>query len=130
MSRRALRWWLFLVAFATVPVPFYLGATGQAPPLRIAFVSSLLGIIGASEGGSTTQLFFSLGFAQILVWSALFFLVAGWIARALESRLGPAARGLLCAGVCAGLVFASFFEIYDTPLSSRAPTSNFFGLFD
>ena len=50
MSRRVQKWLLVLAFFGLVPVPFIMVATGFAPPLRVLFLSSVLGAIAIVDG--------------------------------------------------------------------------------
>jgi len=64
VSRTAARRWLWLAALATMPVPFYLGEIEWAPVLRLGFLTSLLSLVLAAEGGRTLIWIAGLGIIQ------------------------------------------------------------------
>ena len=129
MSRRGAVYLLWAVFFAVVPVPFYMGASGFEPPLGVAFLAALASGIWWTEGsGGNTGLFTELAVGQALLYTLLAGLGAAPIARllwALFPRRAAWAAGLLCAA----LLCASLFPIYDTPLSSSRPRSSALQLF-
>ena len=131
MSQRALRWTLWLAFFGLVPVPFMLAATGFAPPLRILFLASVFGAVVVADGAQgPIPIFVALLFTE----AVLFGVLARYAARLvlwLFGRLAPERFVTpLVAGVVAGLLCMSFFDVYYTPHSSSGPYSNLAGLFD
>jgi hypothetical protein len=129
MSRRSAVVLVWAVLFAALPVPFYMGASGFEPPLGIAFLAGLAGGIWCSEGGAgTTSLFAGLAIAQALAYLLLTGLVAQGVARLLFAW-APRRAHWGVAVLCAGLVGAALFPIYDTPLSSSRARSNVLQLF-
>jgi hypothetical protein len=129
MSRRSATALLWGVAFATLPVPFYVGASGCEPPLGLAFLAVLAGGVLWTEGGpGTTGMFAWLAIGQALASALVTGLVALLTARALFA-LVPRRAPLVVWLVCGALLAASLFPIYDTPLSSHGPRSSLLGLF-
>jgi len=129
MSRRSAVYLLWAVFFAALPVPFYMGASGCEPPLGVAFLAALAGGVWWTEGsGGNTALFAGLALGQALLYTLLVGLAAALAARALFAlfpRRAPWAVGLLCAA----LLCAALFPIYDTPLSSSRARSSALQLF-
>ena len=130
MTRRAAGWLLWIVAVATLPVPFYLGEPELAPVLRLAFLSGLMGAVLVAEGGGTLAALAGLGIAQTLLYAAAFRLVTALLARGLDRLRAPAARGAVVAVIAIALFAVSLTEIYDTPLSSTRPRSNLAQIFE
>jgi hypothetical protein len=130
VSNRAARRWLFLVALATMPVPFFLVQVEWAPVLRLAFLTSLFAAVMLAEGGGTVILMAAMGMVQTLLYAALFFLAAGFAARALERNASPPMRVAAIGTFAFLLVVSAQLPIYDTPLSSLRMRSNFWQLFD
>jgi hypothetical protein len=129
MSRRKAVILLWVVLFAALPVPFYMGASGLEPPLGVAFLAVLAGGIWLAEGGAgTTALFAGLAIVQALVYALLTGLLARWLARLLFAW-APRRAPWGVAVLCAGLLAAALFPIYDTPLSSSRPRSSVLQLF-
>jgi len=130
VSRRTARRWLWVAALVTMPVPFYLGALEWAPVLRLAFLTGLVGLVVAAEGGSTTMLLGLLGVVQVALYAGLFFLAAGLAARALE-RIRSAPLRAAALGTAIFLLGASaLMPIYETPLSSTRLRSNVLQIFE
>jgi hypothetical protein len=130
VTRRASRWILFGVLLLTLPVPFYLGEVEYAPVLRLAFLASLLSAVAVAEGGGTLSALATLGGVQVLVLGALLFLAAALLARLVSALPAPVWRTAAVAVLVTGLLCASAFEVYDTPLSSTRPRSNLAHLFE
>lgn len=130
MSRGTAVVLLWAVLFVALPVPFYMGASGMEPPLGVAFLAGLAGGIWWTEGGAgTTALFAGLALGQALGYALLTGLLAAASVRlafAWAPRRAPWGVALLCAA----LLVAALFPIYDTPLSSRRERSSVLELFD
>ena len=122
---------LWLALLLTVPLPFFLGALGCAPALRLFFLTGLTLAVVATEGAAgylgTLAL---LGAAQSLIQALVLYLLAALLALALERIVAERLRPVVLATLVAGLLGLSLLEIYQTPLSSRAPYSNLAGLLD
>ena len=101
VSRRVAVYLLWAVFFATLPLPFYMGASGVEPPLGVSFLAALAGGIWLAEGnGGTTGMFAGLALAQAVLYTLLAGLAAALAARliwAVLPRRAPLAVGLLCA---------------------------------
>lgn len=131
MSRRAQRWVLGLAFFVLVPVPFLMISSGFAPPLRVLFLASVLGAIAVVDGAHGPMLIIlGVVFAELALFSGLTYLASGIVLRAFERPAGGKFVSPLIALTVASLLCLSFFEIYQTPHSSRGPYSNLTGLFD
>lgn len=130
MTRRTATRWLWALLFAALPVPFYVGAGGIEPPLGVAFLAALGAGIWWTEGsGGTTAPLAGLALAQALFWTLATGAIALCTTRALFARL-PRRAGWAVGAICAALAVAALFPIYDTPLSSQRPRSNWLQLFE
>jgi hypothetical protein len=130
VSRIAARRWLFLAALALMPVPFYLGEVEWAPVLRLAFLTALLSLVGAAEGGHALIRICALGIVQTAVYCGLFFLAAGLAARGSERIREAPLRTAAVGTVVFLLVASSLLPIYQTPLSSTRLHSDLWHLFE
>lgn len=130
MPPRTARRWLWIVALLTMPVPFYLGEVEWAPVLRLAFLTGLLGLVVAAEGGATTVLLATLGLLQTAVYAGFFLLAASLAARALTRIASEPLRVAAVGTVIFLLVVSAILPIYETPLSSTRMRSNIFGIFE
>ena len=130
MSPVAARRWLWLAALVTIPVPFYIGQVESAPVLRLVFLTSLFGLVAVAEGGRSVILFSSLGLLQTAIYTGLFFLAAGLVARAF-ARIGEPPLRIAAVGTAIFLLFASsLLPIYQTPMSSTRMRSDLWHLFE
>jgi hypothetical protein len=128
VSRTAARRWLWLAALVTMPVPFYLGEIESAPVVRLAFLTSLLSLVLAAEGGRT--LFVVFGVLQTALYTSLFYLAAFFGERGVDRIVRPPLRGLAVGSVLLVLFASSLLSIYQTPLSSTRLHSNLWHLFE
>ena len=112
-----------------MPVPFYIGQVEWAPVLRLAFLTSLFGLVALAEGGRSVVLFSSLGVLRT-IYTGLFFLAAGLVARAIARISEPPLR-VVAVGTAVFLLFASsLLPIYQTPMSSTRMRSDLWHLFE
>ncbi len=130
MSARAIRWCLWLVSLATLPLPYFALARESAPALRASFLAGLFSAIWLAEGGGQAGLAAGMAAAQALGWLLALFLAAWLIARVLAARVDPRLRTRIVVLLCAGMIAAAARPIYDTPLSSSRPRANWTGIFD
>ncbi len=130
MSSRAARRFLFLVAIATMPVPFFVLQMEWAPVLRLAFLTSLFTAVMLAEGGGTVIMMAAMGIVQTFLYAGLFFLAAGFAARWLERFASPPMRVAAIGTFAFLLIVSAQLPIYETPLSSLRARSNFWQLFD
>jgi len=130
VSRTAARRWLWLAALVTMPVPFYIGEVEWAPVMRLAFLTSLFGLVLAAEGGRTVVLFSTLGALQTALYAGLFFLVAAFASRAIERISQPVLRSAAVGSAVLLLFVSSLLPIYQTPLSSARLHSDLWHLFE
>jgi hypothetical protein len=130
VSPAAARRWIWLAALVTMPVPFYIGQVEWAPVLRLAFLTGLFGLVALAEGGRSVILFSSLGVLQTAIYTGLFFLAAGLMARAIARISEPPLR-IVAVGTAVFLLFASsLLPIYQTPMSSTRMRSDLWHLFE
>jgi hypothetical protein len=130
VSRTAARRWLWLVALATMPVPFYLGEVEWAPVMRLGFLSSLLSLVLVSEGGRSLSWIAGMGIFQTLLYTGLFYIASGLAARGVE-RIGEPPLRVAAVGTAVFLLVASsLLPIYETPLSSTRLHSDLWHLFE
>jgi len=130
MTRKPTRRLLWLVALATLPVPYYLGQLETAPVLRLAFLTGLLSSVAVVEGGATTASIAGMGIAQTLGYAGILRLAAMLLVRALGFLPSALLRRAVVACVAIGLCVASLFPIYETPLSSTRLRSSVWQMFD
>jgi hypothetical protein len=129
MNRIATRRLLFAVFLLTLPVPYMLGAVEVAPWLRLAFLTSLLGSVFAVEGGPWIGTMAGLGVAQTLLYLALLYAAAVFVA-ALLTRIGAlGVRRVATAIVVVGLLGYSLGDPYQTAISSTRARSSLTHLF-
>ena len=115
---------------ATMPVPFYLGEIEWAPVLRLGFLTSLLSLVLAAEGGRTLVWIAGMGIFQTALYTGLFFLAAALAARGVE-RIGEPPLRVAAVGTAVFLlVVSSLLPIYQTPLSSTRLHSDLWHLFE
>ena len=113
-----------------MPVPFYLGEVEWAPVMRLAFLTSLLSLVMAAEGGHALIRICTLGIVQIALYTALFWLAAGLAARG-AARIREAPLRAAAVGTAVFLLIASsLLPIYETPLSSTRLRSDLWHLFE
>jgi uncharacterized membrane protein len=130
MSARTIRWCVWLVAVATLPVPYFALAAERAPALRAAFLALIFGAIWIVEGGAQAATAAGLASAQALGWWLGLF-VAAWALSVLLARfVEPRLRTRLVVLLCGALIAASLSPIYVTTLSSSRPRSSWSGIFD
>jgi hypothetical protein len=129
VSTKNARRLLFAVAWLTLPVPFFLGEPELAPVVRLAFLSALVSLVFAAEGGLVTATLAGIGWVQALVWSGLLLLGAALIAKALARIESAGVRTAITAAIALVLLGASLGERYDTPLSSSRARSSLLQLF-
>ena len=130
MSRKSTRRLLWLVALATLPVPYYLGEAELAPVLRLAFLTGLLTSVAVVEGGFATVSIAAMGIAQTLLYALLLSLAARLLARAVTLLPSALLRRAAVACLAIGLCAASLLPIYETPLSSSRLRSSLWQLFE
>src|SRR5258706_6716081 len=101
-----------------MPVPFYLGEVEWAPVMRLAFLTALFVLVMLAEGGRTVIWFGALGLLQTALYTGLFFLAAGLVARMIAWIKEPPLRVAAVGTAVFLLVVSSLLPIYQTPLSS------------
>ena len=129
MSPNAVRWLIFLAAFATLPLPYFLPEGELAPAMRLVFLTGLMSVVYATEGSGPLAAIWVMALVQSLLWTALLYWAASLVARAL-SALSSVPRSLLALSLVAALFACSLSEIYQTPLSSTRLRSNLLHLFE
>lgn len=129
MSLRGSRWLIFLVAFATLPLPYFLPEGENAPALRLFFLTWLMSAVYIAEGPGPLAAIWGMAIFQLLLWTSLLYLGASLLARLL-STLTPWLRGILAVSLAGVLLFLSLSEIYRTPLSSAQSRSSLLELFE
>ena len=125
MSRSGAKWWLWAVLLIALPVPYYIGDTELAPPLRLIFLTGLYAGIALEEGlAGATAIFAQVAAGTVAVYLALLLGAAAVLSRLIWRLKADVARRA-CVLVLGGLLLgASLFEIYDTPLSSSRMRSS------
>ena len=126
MSPRRARWILWLVLFATVPLPYFAIEVGREPGVQLLIFAVATGAMAATEPSGMTAFVTGLFWAQALVYGGLLHLLAWLIVRQAASARG---RSLLVAGLAVVLAIASLFPIYVTPFSRSGVRSNLIGVF-
>ena len=124
MSRRALRWLLWLAAVAALPVPFFGIGSGRVPPLHQLQLGALaLAFTVLERAQGVGPLLAALFLGQGLAYAVGLWLAAGLVAAAL-SRLPPLSRTRAAFFlVVLGLALAVAQPIYHTPYSARSSRS-------
>ncbi len=126
MSQKATKWTIWLLLYATVPVPYILGAVEVAPPLRLTFFSLIIAgarILEGSGGWVWTTLV-ALTLVQSAFYASALLAPAILVSRLLSTISDRGRRLTVIATVASVLVLASLFPIYETPVSSVAQRSN------
>jgi hypothetical protein len=129
VSPNAVRWLIFLAAFATLPLPYFLPEGELAPAMRLVFLTGLMSVVYATEGSGPLAAIWGMAIVQSLLWTALLYWAASLIARALGA-LSSGPRSLLALSLVAALFALSLSEIYQTPLSSTRLRSDLLHLFE
>jgi len=117
MSPRAAGWVLFLVAFATVPLPL-LGLEGaRVPAARFAQLAAvMLGLVWHEGAGGMVGTLVLLFVGHAVVYTGLVALAAWGVARLVLPHLRDEARRTFVVLVAVALLLAaSFGQLYDTP---------------
>jgi hypothetical protein len=124
MSRRALRWLLWLAAVAALPVPIFGIGSGRVPPLHhleLGVLALVFTLLERAQGIGPLAVALFLG--QALAYALALWLAAGLAAGAL-SRLPPHSRTRVAFFlVVLGLALAIAQPIYRTPYSARSAHS-------
>jgi len=129
LSLRGSRWLIFGVAFATLPLPYFLPEGENAPALRLFFLTWLMSAIYIAEGPGPLAAVWGMALFQLVFWTTLLYLGAALVARLLAT-LSPWLRGILAISLAAVLIFLSLSEIYWTPLSSSQSRSSLIQIFE
>jgi hypothetical protein len=129
MSRRAVRTWLWIVAFATLPVLYFVPEAERAPTLRLAFITTIMSAVYVTEGAGQLVWAWLMAGVQLAVWTLLLFAGAAVSAR-LMGRLSAPARTWVTLVLAGTMVGASLLEIYVTPLSSTRMRSSLLHVFE
>jgi hypothetical protein len=125
MSRSAARWLLWLVLLITLPVPFFMGAQGLVPPIRVLFLAGIAAGMLLTEGAQgTAGMFAGLGVAQALIVVLLTLGLAALLARLIHRWLPQRLRTPVVILIAVSLLGVSLMPIYDTPLSSSRMRSS------
>lgn len=126
MSLPRSRWLLWLVLFATVPLPYFAIEVGREPGVQLLVFALATGAMAATEPSGMTAFIAGVFWAQALIYAGLLHLLAWLIVRRPTTARG---RALLIAGLAVALATASLFPIYTTPFSRSGVHSNLFGVF-
>lgn len=129
MSPRVTRWLIFLAAFSTIPLPYFLPEGESAPALRLLFLAGLMSTVYLAEGPGPLAGIWGMALLQLLLWTVILYLGAALVARPLAA-FAPWLRGILTISLAAFLLSLSFSEIYQTPLSSTRLRSGLLQLFE
>lgn len=117
MSARSAALVVFLVAFATLPLPM-LGIDGARVPAAryVQLAAVLLGLVAHEGTGGLVGELIGLFLAHALVYTGVLAGLAFWLSRKVLPRL-PASgrRNLAVVFTITVLVAASFGRLYDTP---------------
>ena len=125
MSRAAAKWLLWGVFLITLPVPFFMGAQGLVPPIRVLFLAGIASGMLITEGTQgTAASFAAMGVAQAAIVLVLTFGLAVLVARLIHRILPQRLRTPVVIVIAAGLLGAALTPIYDTPLSSSRMRSS------
>ena len=124
MSRRAVRWLLFIAALVALPVPSAGLGSGLMPPLhQLELGAFALAFTVLERAQGVGPLIAALFLGQALVWALALWLAAALAARLL-SPLPPLFRTRATLFVVAlGLSLAVMQPIYRTPYSAHAARS-------
>jgi hypothetical protein len=131
MSVRAARRLLWLVSVFVVPFPFFLVETGRVPVARLLQLAAAAFVMMLAEGtsgqiGTLTALLLG----QAAVFLVLLWLGASVLAR-LAGRFSPRRRLVAVLGVVlAGVVAASFADLYRTPFRTRSLSANLLRVYE
>lgn len=129
MSPTRARWLIFLVAFATLPLPYFLPEGESAPALRLLFLTGLMSAVYIAEGAGPLIAIWGMAVLQLLLWTALLFLGAALAARLL-STVPSWLRATVAVSLALILLTLSLSEIYQTPLSSTRLRSSILHIFE
>jgi hypothetical protein len=130
MSRRALRWLLWLAALVALPVPLFGMSEATVPPLHQLELGALALVFTAAERAQGIgPLVSALFLVQGLLWALALFAAAALVARGV-ARLPPFTRTrLVLLVVVLGLALAAAQPVYRTPYSSRSAESSLLGVY-
>ena len=120
---------IFLAAFATLPLPYFLPEGENAPALRLLFLTGLMSAVHVVEGPGPLAIIWGLAALQLMLWTALLYMGSAIVSR-LTRPFAPWLRGILVVSLVASLLVQSLSEIYWTPLSSTRLRSSLLHLFE
>ena len=130
MSPRAMRWLLWLAAFAALPVPIFGVGSGRVPALHhleLGVLSLAFTLLERAQG--VGPLLSALFLGQALVFALALWLAAGLAAKLL-SGLPPLARTRATFFlIVLGLALAIAQPVYRTPYSAHAARSSLMGVY-
>ena len=124
MSPRLTRWYLWVAAALTLPLPYYMIEGGRIPFVQLLLFSVLTVPLAFTDPGLTTRVVATLFAAQTLLYGTLLYLLARAVARRLPRRR----RGLLLGGIAVALLLLAASNVYVAPLSHGARPTNWRGL--
>ncbi len=126
-----MKWTVWLLLYATVPVPYLLGAVEVAPPLRLTFFSLM--IAGArifeGAGGWVWTTLVALTLVQSALYAAALLAPATLVSRLFSTISNRHRRLAMIAAVASVFLVTSLFPFYETPVSSVTQHSNLLQIF-
>ena len=129
MSRRAMTWVLWLVAVATLPLPYFMIDSGRVPAAQLFLLAAVTAPLMVTDPSFTTRFVGSLFLAQSLLYGAALYLLARLGAGAIAHRTAPRRRGLAVAVIAAALAVMALCNVYRAPLSHGPGATNLMGVF-
>jgi hypothetical protein len=119
-SARRMRWRVWLVALVACPVPYGGLEHGWVPPLWLAAMATLAGLVAAIEGGLTPAQIALVFAVQAVLAAAVLWGLAALAVMAAERTLGPVRARLAGRCLLGALVALTLLPVYRSPIS-RTP---------
>jgi hypothetical protein len=129
MSRRALTWTLWLLAVATVPLPYFMIDSGRVPAAQLFLLAAVTTPLMVTDPSYTTRFIASLFIAQSLLSALALYLLARLAAGAIARWTEPRQRGLAVAVIAVALIALALCSVYRAPLSHGPGATNLLGVF-
>ncbi len=124
MSERLLRWLLFALFAALLPLPYYMIEAGRIPAVQLAVFTAFTAPLVWTDPSLTTRTIALLFAVQTLLYGALLYIGA----RAIARRIAPGRRAALFVGVAVALAALALLDVYHAPLSHGPSATNWFGI--
>ena len=127
-SARRMRWKLWIVALLVCPVPYGGLEHGWVPPLWLAAMTGLSGVVAFAEGGGTPVQIALVFAVQALLAAGVLWGASTLVVWSAERTLGPERARRVVRGALALLVVLTLCPVYRSPISHTSGWTTLAGL--